>query len=62
VLIHELGHYFGLNHAGHSGLENIMYTNDPAEGLTPVTGGTVAEFIFSREPHFTLGAARAVWD
>ena len=63
VLIHELGHYFGLNHAGHDGLENIMYTNDPTEGLTAVTGGTVAEFIlFSGEPHFTLADARAVWD
>jgi len=63
VLIHELGHYFGLDHGGHSGLENIMYTNDPDEGLTPVTGGTVAEFIvFSGEPHFTLDDARRVWD
>lgn len=63
VLIHELGHYFGLDHAGHSGLENIMYTNDPATGLSPVTGGTFAEFIvFSGEPHFTLGDARVVWD
>jgi hypothetical protein len=63
VLIHELGHYFGLGHAGHNGLEHIMYTNAPEEGLSPVTGGTVAEYIFfSSEPHFTLDDARVVWD
>ena len=63
VLIHELGHYFGLDHTGHSGLEHIMYTNDPAAGLSPVTGDTVAEYIvFSGEPHFTLDDARRVWD
>jgi hypothetical protein len=63
VLIHELGHYFGLSHPGHDGLENIMFTNDEDEGLTAVTGGTVAEYIvFSGEPHFTLDDARTVWD
>jgi len=64
VLIHELGHYFGLDHIGHDGLENIMFTlNDPAANLTPVTGDTVAEYlVFSGEPRFTLGDARLVWD
>jgi hypothetical protein len=63
VLIHELGHYFGLNHAGHNGLENIMYTNAPDQGLTAVTGNTVVEYIlFTGEPHFTLNDARDVWD
>lgn len=27
VLAHELGHYFGLAHAGHNGVQNIMFSN-----------------------------------
>lgn len=34
VLAHELGHYFGLAHAGHDGIQNIMFSNrdNPAFG------------------------------
>ena len=47
----------------HDGMEHIMWTANPGEGLTAVTGGTVAEYlVFSGEPHFTLDDARAVWD
>jgi hypothetical protein len=63
VLIHELGHYFGLDHAGHDGMEHIMYTAAPTEGLVPVTAGTVAEYVaLTGEPRFTLEDARRVWD
>jgi hypothetical protein len=63
VLVHELGHYFGLDHPGHDGLEHIMITLDAREGMTPVTGGTVAEYLaLTGEPRFTLDDARNVWD
>lgn len=63
VLVHELGHYFGLNHPGHDGAEHIMYTADPGEGLDTVTPGTVAEYLaLTGEPRFTLDDARRVWD
>ncbi len=37
VLAHELGHYFGLAHAGHDGVNNIMFSR--AEGNSIVGGG-----------------------
>lgn len=37
VLAHELGHYFGLAHAGHDGVNNIMFSM--AEGNSIVGGG-----------------------
>ena len=59
VLIHELGHYFGLDH---DGAHLIMFTNSPTEGLDPVTGDTVAELVFfTGEPRFNVEDARDVW-
>jgi hypothetical protein len=63
VLIHELGHYFGLNHAGHDGLHMIMYTGNASAGLDPVTGETIPELIFfTGEPRFTIGDASETWE
>jgi hypothetical protein len=63
VLIHELGHYFGLDHAGHDGVDNIMYTADPEAGLEQVTLSTVAEYVLmTGESNFTLQDARVVWE
>ncbi|QQR87111.1 MAG: hypothetical protein IPJ76_02470 [Flavobacteriales bacterium] len=38
VMGHELGHYFGLAHAGHDGVENIMFSGP--EGNAIVGGGS----------------------
>ncbi len=38
VLGHELGHYFGLAHAGHDGIQNIMFSK--AEGNSLLGGGS----------------------
>lgn len=63
VLIHELGHYFGLDHAGHDGAHLIMFTAKESEGLDPVTGETIAELVFfTGEPRFNIEDARDVWD
>lgn len=62
VMVHELGHYFGLDHTGHNGAHLIMYTAAPSQGLNPVTGGTVAELIFfTGEPRFNVEDARNTW-
>ena len=60
VLAHELGHYFGLCHDGHDGLEYIMYA--PAEAKKDFTGHTLLEFLLlSGEPSFTNGDVKEVW-
>jgi len=62
ILIHELGHYFGLDHPGHSGVENIMFTNDPTADLAPVTWNTVADYaLLTGESRFTIDDAEVVW-
>lgn len=38
VLAHELGHYFGLAHAGHDGVENVMFSK--GEGNAILGGGS----------------------
>lgn len=62
VPIHEAGHAFSLQHAGHEGVENIMYTADSSDGLSPVTMRTVAEYILlGGEPRFTLENVQTSW-
>jgi hypothetical protein len=62
VLIHEIGHYLGLDHTGHNGLDNIMYTNAATAGLAPVTPMTVAEYLLlGNEPRFTVADAATTW-
>lgn len=63
VLAHELGHYFGLDHAGHHGAHHVMYTSAAADALQPVTWDTVATaFVGAGEPTFSLADAGIVWD
>lgn len=59
-IIHELGHYFGLDHA--NGLDNIMYSwGDPA--VTWVDGTLWYEYPYlSGTPGFARWQARRVWD
>lgn len=64
VLVHEMGHYWGLDHLNRAGaergLEEIMYT--PTSGIS-VGGGTVAEYLLlSGEARFTLDDARTAWE
>lgn len=63
VLIHELGHYFGLDHEGHDGVHHIMWTPAETEGLEWWTGETTAElFLSGLEPQFTRDDAFRVWN
>lgn len=60
VPIHEIGHYFGLNHAGHDSPRYIMWS--PKESVTN-WGETIGEFGFlSGEANFSVQDARDVWN
>jgi hypothetical protein len=62
VLAHEMGHCFSLKHEGHDGMENIMFTLDPSENLTAITGETVVEYVLlGGEPRFTTQDGRDAW-
>jgi hypothetical protein len=58
VLAHELGHYFGLCHLGHDGLQNLMYSR--AGGSEALDWGLVRYYLHS-EPRFTHEDAKNVW-
>lgn len=60
TLIHEIGHYFGLCHEGHDGLEFIMFS--PKAVKKKVTANTVLEYLLlSGEPHFSRNDAIEAW-
>ena len=59
VLVHEIGHYFGLDHAGHTGANHIMWSL--ASGIPAVSWATVGEAFLSAEPRFTRDDACTVW-
>ncbi len=60
VLVHEIGHYFGLCHDFHDGLEFIMFS--PKYSKHKVTGNTFLEYLLlSGGPRFTLEDARETW-
>lgn len=60
VLVHELGHYLGLDHEGHDGVHQIMYSNKA--GLEFATPAAVAEYLLlTGEPRFSTDDARTVW-
>ena len=76
ILAHEMGHCFSLCHAGHDGMEHIMYTgvtggnncgvNDPTivvgGNLDRFTGGTFVEYVLlGGEPRFTLDDGKNAW-
>jgi len=59
VPIHEIGHFYGLNHKGHNSAKYIMWS--PRESGQD-WGAVVAEYGFlSGEANFTLDDAREVW-
>ena len=58
VPIHEIGHYYGLNHEGHNSPSLIMWSPVAGGGI----GDAVPEYLFlSGEANFTLDDARTVW-
>jgi len=58
VAIHEIGHYVGLNHDGHTSPAEIMWK--PALGTN--WGETIGNYGFgSGEANFTRADAEAVW-
>jgi len=60
VLIHEIGHYFGLPHV--SGLERIMYSAAEKDE-TWLSWWLLPEYIYlSGEPGFVFDEAKKVWD
>ncbi len=58
VLAHELGHYFGLCHFGHDGVQNIMFST--AGGSNVLDPGLWQYYLHS-EPEFTYEDAKNVW-
>jgi hypothetical protein len=59
VLIHELGHYFGLCHV--DGFYHIMVSGKAGQGDL-FTWDTIPAIFFHGGPYFTPGEARQVWD
>lgn len=58
VLCHELGHYFGLTHAGHDGVENVMFSLPEGNALL----GSGSWRLWSHgEPVFTDVDVEHVW-
>jgi len=61
ILAHEMGHYLGLCHFGHAGLDNIMFTPNPLVGLVPITPGMFLSYWLYSEPKFTLDDGKNAW-
>jgi hypothetical protein len=77
LLAHEMGHCFSLCHAGHDGVDNIMYTADPqgnncgnahpthnnlSGGLDWFTVKMLFEYLLiGGEPRFTLQDGKDAW-
>ncbi len=58
----EMGHCFSLLHEGHDGIENIMSTLDKRADLSPVTAGTIIEYLLiGGEPRFTFQDGTDAW-
>ncbi len=57
VLAHEIGHYFGLCHFGHDGVQNSC---SPSPGSNPLDWGLWQYYLHS-EPQFTHYDAKNAW-
>jgi len=57
VLPHEIGHYFGLCHCGHDGIQNIMFKLNESTLLSWET----LNFYYNSEPEFTLEDGKNAW-
>ena len=58
VMAHEMGHYFGLCHINHNGLQNIMFST--AAGNSVLDWGLFGYYL-NAEPYFTSRNKRNVW-
>lgn len=59
ILIHELGHYYGLCHV--DGLDRIMVTGQSSQG-DKLTWGTIPNTLIHGGPRFTHSEAKQAWD
>jgi hypothetical protein len=57
VLGHEMGHYFGLCHFGHNGVQNIMY----AKAANSILDPGLLQYYLHAEPEFSWEDAKNVW-
>ena len=62
VLAHEMGHYFGLDHPNHDGLEYIMYAPRENRWDANVVGTLISYMLVGGEPSFSIPDANAAWD
>jgi hypothetical protein len=60
ILAHEIGHYLGLCHYGHNGIQNIMYTKAEGANLN-MFDWNLFKFYYQREPEFTLADGKNIW-
>jgi hypothetical protein len=58
VMAHEMGHYFGLCHINHSGVQNIMFSK--VAGNNVLDWGLFSYYL-NAEPCFTSTDKRNVW-
>ncbi|NOH02901.1 MAG: hypothetical protein HND47_13540 [Chloroflexi bacterium] len=57
ILPHEIGHYLGLCHYGHDGVQNIMFQLQANSIWDP----GLVKYYYQSEPEFTLNDAKNVW-
>jgi hypothetical protein len=60
ILAHEAGHYVGLCHFGHDGIQNIMWTADPDAHLSKLDWGEFGLW-YAGKPRFTLDDGKNTW-
>ncbi len=62
-LIHEIGHYFGLCHYNHSGVQNIMFTSSNADKNAELSWFSLGElnYLADNEPRFTIEDGKNAW-
>lgn len=62
-LIHEIGHYVGLCHYNHSGVQNIMFTAPKADADADLSWFDWGElnYLVDNEPRFTLDDGKNAW-
>jgi hypothetical protein len=60
VLAHELGHYFGLCHINHNGVQNIMFTAQKDSGNSILDVGLI-NYYMKNEPDFSFEDKKNMW-
>jgi hypothetical protein len=60
VLPHEIGHYLGLCHCGHDGIQNVMFTAAEGAGVHILDWG-IFNYYWQSEPSFSLNDGKNAW-